>query len=243
MATIPTVKQQEVISYIDEKILKFKLSPGDKLDTESAIAKTLGLTRTTVREATRYLVEQGLIYRVKGSGLFVSSEKSNFIDNFRTTIPFDVQAEKKGKIGVREVLSAAIIQVTDITIARALQIKPTDKIYYIERLMRFGRMPVSLEQIHIPLSVCNNFEFKKIEQSKYDYFEVLTGKSVQMREQNITAFNLRDPDIADLLQVEIEQAMIELRETVYLQDNTIIEYTISTINSDLFSIHQITNLR
>ena len=243
MVTKLTVKQQEVISYIDKKILKFKLSSGDKLDTESAIAKTLGLTRTTVREATRYLVEQGLIYRVKGSGLFVSGDKSNFIDNVTTIISFDVQAENKGKIGVREVLSAAIIQVPDIKIARALQIKPTDKIYYIERLMRFGRMPVSLEKIHIPLSICNNFEFKKIEQSKYEYFEALTGKPVHTCEQNIAAFNLRDPDVAELLQVEMEQAMIELRETIYLQDNTVIEYTISTINSDLFNIHQITNLR
>ncbi|ENX3946610.1 GntR family transcriptional regulator [Photobacterium damselae] len=243
MASKPTEKQQEVISYIDNKIEELQLSAGDKLDTESSIAKVLGITRTTVREATRYLIEQGRIYRVKGSGLFVNdSNPVTITDCFKTLTPFDKQAQTQGHSGIREVLSVALIQVPDIQIASSLHIKPTDKVYFIERLMRFGHMPVSLEQIYIPLSVCEGFQFKQIEQSKYGYFEALTGKKVQTREQNIVAFNLRDPDIAELLHVDIEQAMIELRETVFLDDNTPVEYTISIINSDLFNIHQITKL-
>ncbi|WP_238030347.1 MULTISPECIES: GntR family transcriptional regulator [unclassified Photobacterium] len=241
MPVKPTPKQQEVIDHINKKIKALALNVGDKLDTESAIAKTLGLTRTTVREATRHLIEAGKIYRVKGSGLFVSDGIEQQVNQqLKTITPFQQTAHQKQKKESREVLSVAIIQVPNVQIACALHIPPTDKIYFIERLMRFGSMPVSLEQIHIPVSVCEGFQLSQLEQSSYVCFESITGKKIEMREQNISAFNLRDPDIAELLHVDIEQAMIELRETIYSTDNCPVEYIISIINSDLYNIHQIT---
>lgn len=68
-----TEKQKEVVDYILNKIKDDGLRPGEKLDTEISIAKSIGITRATVREATRILVEQQRIYRVKGSGIFVGS--------------------------------------------------------------------------------------------------------------------------------------------------------------------------
>ena len=90
-----TEKQKEVVDYILRKIKTDNLLPGDKLDTEIAIAKNIGITRATVREATRLLIEQQRIYRVKGSGLFVGSiGKSNHSGRFHALSPFDYQAQK-----------------------------------------------------------------------------------------------------------------------------------------------------
>ncbi len=91
-----TEKQKEVVDYILTKIMQDGLLPGDKLDTEIAIAKNISITRATVREATRILIEQQRIYRVKGSGLFVGSiGKSNHAGRFHALSPFDYQAHKK----------------------------------------------------------------------------------------------------------------------------------------------------
>ncbi|WP_251876472.1 PTS sugar transporter subunit IIA [Grimontia kaedaensis] len=119
-----------------------------------------------------------------------------------------------------------------------LAVKDSDQ--HIERLMSFGNMPVSFEQTHIPVAVCDGFEFNQIEHSKYGYMEQMTGKKVLTREQDISAFNLRDSELAELLNVDEGQAMIELREVVSFDDGTPFEYTIATINSDLFNIHQVT---
>lgn len=232
-------KKKEVIDFIEKKIKQEQLSSGDKLETESGIAKRLGITRTTVREATRYLVETGVIYRVKGSGLYVGTGEDVHSGQFHSLSPFDYQAEKAGKKGIRQVLSAAIITVPSVQIAHALKIKPTEKVYYIKRLMSFGSMPVSLERIHIPSTVADGFQFNNIEKSKYGYIEELTGKKIFTREQDIAAFNLRDEETAGLLKVDIDQAMIELREIVCFDDGSPFEYTIAVINSDLFNIHQI----
>ncbi|MDD1795530.1 GntR family transcriptional regulator [Enterovibrio makurazakiensis] len=235
-----TGKQQEVIDFIEQKISSANLKSGDKLDTEAGIAKHIGITRSTVREATRYLVEQGVIYRVKGSGLYVGSGLPVQSGNFHELSPFDHQAQQAGQSAVRRVVSSAIIQVPTVQIAHALRIKPNEQVYYVERLMSFGNMPVSFEQTHIPVAICHGFEFNQIEQSKYGYMERLTGKKVQMREQDISAFNLHDTELAEMLGVDTGQAMIELRELVSFEDGTPFEYTVATINSDLFNIHQVT---
>lgn len=234
-----TGKKQIVIEFIENKIAQNKLAAGAKLDSESGIAKALGITRATVREATRYLVEKGIVYRVNGSGLYVGSAGPKTAHNFHVLSPFDKQATQAGKSANRKVLSTAIIEVPSIPIAHALRIKPNEKVYYIERLMSFGNMPVSFERIHIPASICDMFDFSRVEQSKYHYMEQLTGKKVQLREQDISAFNLNDSGLAELLRVDEGQAMIELRELVSFDDGTPFEYTVTTINSDLFNIHQV----
>jgi len=68
-----TTKQLKVINYITKLIEENNLSTGEKIDTEVNIAKILDVTRTTVREATRHLLEEGLVYRVRNSGLHVNN--------------------------------------------------------------------------------------------------------------------------------------------------------------------------
>lgn len=94
-------------------------------------------------------------------------------------------------------------------------------------------------RIHISSTVADGFQFNNIEKSKYGYIEELTGKKIFAREQDIAAFNLRDEETAGLFNVDINQAMIELREIVCFDDGSPFEYMIAVINSDLFNIHQI----
>jgi GntR family transcriptional regulator, mannosyl-D-glycerate transport/metabolism system repressor len=234
-------KQKDVIDYLLEKIKSQYLAPGDKLDTEVSISKAIGVTRATVREATRYLVDNNIIYRVKGSGLYVGAQASKLSQAFHHALsPFDTQAESKGVEANRKVLSVSLVEVPSIQIAHALKLKPSDKVFYIERLMLFGTKPVALEKTCIPMTVLSDIELNEIEKSKYAYIESKTGKLIKTREQDITAFNLEDEVVSQLLDVSLGQAMIELQEVVYFDDGSPSEYNIAIINSDLFNLHQIT---
>jgi len=230
-----TEKQREVVDYILKKIKDDGLLPGDKLDTEIAIAKNIGITRATVREATRILIEQQRIYRVKGSGLFVGSiGVSNHSGRFHALSPFDYQAQKHGYKGVRKVISASIIRVPSHDMAQALRIKNSDKVYKILRLMCFDDIPVALEHSHLPVSLFNSMEFSKLEISKFSYIEQITGKKIQ----NLAAINLTDADILALLKLKENDAVIELTETVFLDDGTPCEVNIAIINTRIFPLRQ-----
>lgn len=236
-----TGKQKDVIEYILNKIKDSSLAPGDKIGTELALSKAIGITRSTVREATRYLVENNTIYRVKGSGLYVGYKVDKPSASFHALSPFDSQAKEKGLEGKRKVLLARVTSVPSVQIAHSLKIKPTEKVYYIERLMMFDSTPVALERICIPMSLIPYIEFQEFEKSKYSYIEKVTGKLIKTREQNIRAFKVEDKNSCDLLGVKAGQAMIELQEVVYFDDGMPFEFNTAIINSDLFNIHQTTS--
>lgn len=234
-----TEKQREVVDYILNKIKDDGLLPGEKLDTEISIAKNIGITRATVREATRILIEQQRIYRVKGSGLFVGSIGiSNQSGRFHALSPFDYQAQKHGHKGVRKIISVSIMKVPSPDMAQALRIKNSDQVYKILRLMCFDDIPVALEHIHLPVNLFSSMEFSKLEISKYSYIEELTGKKVQLRDQNLTALNLTDPEIIALLKLTENDAVIQINETVFLDDGVPCEVNIAIINTRLFPLKQ-----
>ncbi|WP_158780450.1 GntR family transcriptional regulator [Pantoea sp. BAV 3049] len=234
-----TEKQKEVVDYILRKMKEDGLLPGDKIDTEIAIAKNIGITRATVREATRILIDQQRVYRVKGSGLFVGSiGQSNHSGRFHALSPFDYQAQRNGHKGVRKVIAVSIMKVPSPEIAQALRIKNSDQVYKILRLMCFDDVPVALEHIHLPVNLFSSMEFSKLEISKYAYIEQLTGKKIQRRDQNLSAINITNPDEMSLLNLNNNDAVLEINETVYLDDGMPCEVNIAIINSRLFQLKQ-----
>ncbi|MDE1780300.1 GntR family transcriptional regulator [Klebsiella pneumoniae subsp. pneumoniae] len=201
--------------------------------------KNLGITRATVREATRLLIEQQRIYRVKGSGLFVGSiGKSNHSGKFHALSPFDFQAQKSGHKGIRKIIKFGIIKVPTPEMAQALRIKNSDQVYKILRLMCFDDIPVALEHVHLPVNMFENMEVSELEFSKYSYIENITGKKVQRREQNLTAINITDDFVINCLKLEKNNAVMEIYETVYLDDGTPCEVNIAIINTNYFPLKQ-----
>lgn len=245
MSSNVTIKQQKVIKYITNLIEEKNLSMGEKIDTEVNIAKILDVTRTTVREATRHLLDEGLVYRVRKSGLHVgSSERNiNLTGKFNVISHFDYQAKKQGYKGSRKVLSASIVPVPNEQIANSLRLKRTDFVYKIVRLMFFDDIPVSIEFTLIPTNLFNQFEFSQLEISKFGYIEEMTGKKVKKRIQNIMAININDEKVETSLNVEKNKALLKLEEITYLDDDTPCEHNISYIKAEYHPIQNIIERR
>lgn len=245
MSSNVTIKQQKVIKYITNLIEEKNLSMGEKIDTEVNIAKILDVTRTTVREATRHLLDEGLVYRVRKSGLHVgSSERNiNLTGKFNVISHFDYQAKKQGYKGSRKVLSASIVPVPNEQIANSLRLKRTDFVYKIVRLMFFDDIPVSIEFTLIPTNLFNQFEFSQLEISKFGYIEEITGKKVKKRIQNIMAININDEKVETSLNVEKNKALLKLEEITYLDDDTPCEHNISYIKAEYHPIQNIIERR
>ena len=59
-------------------MLQKRFAPGDKLPNENDLSQSLGVSRTTLREAVRYLVAQGVLSVQRGRGTFISDDLSVF---------------------------------------------------------------------------------------------------------------------------------------------------------------------
>ena len=66
----PKVREQ-VAGQIQQYIVKQKLGPGDRLPTETQLAKTFGISRLSLREATKSLEFLGIVESKTGVGLTV----------------------------------------------------------------------------------------------------------------------------------------------------------------------------
>lgn len=62
---------QSVVAYISDNIRAGRIKPGDKLPTESEIMRTLGISRTVVREALSHMQAAGMVETRHGIGTFV----------------------------------------------------------------------------------------------------------------------------------------------------------------------------
>ncbi len=61
-------------------VVKKEFKPGEQLPNENALAELLGVGRSTLREAVRILVSQGILTVQRGKGTFVSAEVNSYSD-------------------------------------------------------------------------------------------------------------------------------------------------------------------
>ncbi|MEU0372955.1 FadR/GntR family transcriptional regulator [Streptomyces sp. NPDC006283] len=80
----PVRLADRVAALLSEEIESGRLAEGDKLPTEVALVKQLGVSRTVVREAVSRLRNAGLVEARQGLGVFVMP---------RRTRPLDLEAE------------------------------------------------------------------------------------------------------------------------------------------------------
>ncbi|PZU24320.1 MAG: FadR family transcriptional regulator [Shinella sp.] len=95
-----------IAAQIGSDIQEGRLKPGDKLPTEHFLAKSLGVSRSVVREAIAQLRNEGLVETRQGVGAFVTERQSrtiridegelfkrdSFRDLFQLRIPLEIEA-------------------------------------------------------------------------------------------------------------------------------------------------------
>lgn len=67
-------KQTQVYNWLRNYIEENRFSVSNKLPSENALSRRMGVSRDTVRSATNTLEREGLIYRIQGSGSFIRKE-------------------------------------------------------------------------------------------------------------------------------------------------------------------------
>ena len=70
-----------IATEIEGAILSKKFPPGSKLPSEAELCKLFGVGRTSVREALRSLVAQGLLEAQQGKGVFVKTISSDSLSD------------------------------------------------------------------------------------------------------------------------------------------------------------------
>ena len=65
-------KYLEIVNWVQDRINKKELKPGDKLYSENELSEMFHLSRQTVRHAIAVLEQQNFLTRIQGSGTYIS---------------------------------------------------------------------------------------------------------------------------------------------------------------------------
>jgi len=131
-----------VTESLRQMIISGDIPVDDRLPTEPVLAKNLGVSRATLREALNQLEGEGLIYRIHGLGTFIKSKTPSIA--LSLTIPRSI-TEMLNSLGLNP--GTELMKVTNELIfpddVERLNAPPGSKVFRIERIRTANGQPVA----------------------------------------------------------------------------------------------------
>jgi GntR family transcriptional regulator len=129
--------------------------------SDNELAEIFGVNRLTIRRAIQELVDEGLLYRVRGVGTFVHSPKIAGEPVYQRG--FVSQWQMQGKEVEAEIIELQL-KPSPTRVTKALNLARNESILFVKRLRSADRIPVVLDEIYLFASMADKVtveDFKK----------------------------------------------------------------------------------
>lgn len=143
----PDLLYSQVENNLRQQIISGELGVGEKIPTELELCKRYSVSRITVRRAVQNLVDEGLIYRLRGKGSFVSVPKRVIRKGSPNNFGYHAFSDIGGK-SHRRVLERSSLEATP-ALANALGIKVGDTVLMAKRLVFEDSIPIALDSVYV----------------------------------------------------------------------------------------------
>ena len=142
-----------------------KLEPGAKLANENELAERFAVSRSTIREAVRGLMDAGYLVRRHGSGTYVTSSPRTR-HPLDTTVSYTAMIRASGHKPAETVVSKAVrAPAEDERTALALEDGAT--VIDVERVRFADRRPVIYSRDRIPAALLGDYSDDALDSSLY----------------------------------------------------------------------------
>jgi GntR family transcriptional regulator, mannosyl-D-glycerate transport/metabolism system repressor len=213
---------RQVADKIREQIRSGGLKPGDALPTEVKLQQQFGVSRVTIRQAIKLLVEQDELYSVQGSGTYVREQRiKHDIYQLRG---FSEEMSSTDRQASTEVLDFAVMLPPPM-VASALGLTEQERVVYAKRLRLLDGKPLIVEETWLPLAMFPDLSFEVMRRSKYQYIEQEKGLKIDRSEQEIAPV-LPSPDICRLLGCSASDPILEISSRGFLSTGEMFEFSV-----------------
>lgn len=218
---------------LEGRIKRGDWKPSEQLPTEDELAESYGVSKATVRQALRDLVQAELVRREQGRGTFVAETKIQF--GPRRLASFTEEMRDFGLRSSSKVLSQGVIP-ADSGLAGKLNVAEGSDVYRIERLRVAGEEPMGLQTVHVPAHLAPGLlETDFATASLYETLERRYRLVPDHASQTHFALAL-DARQAKLLQVAEDSPALGGERLTFLSSGQPLELTLSLMRGDRYQI-------
>jgi GntR family transcriptional regulator len=206
----------------------------DRLPAESELARSLGVSRMTVRQAITPLVAEGLLQRVRGRGTYVTHPK---LDASLTSLQsFSEEMRARGKTVSTRLLVAHEV-VPDDSVAGALRLPAGDRVVHLERLRYVDGQPTSLQNHYLPARVVPSLA-GDADGGLPSLYEYLESHQIRLTRawQRLSA-DIADARVARLLEARRGSAVLVQERVTMTADNSPVEFSHVVYRADRYACH------
>lgn len=208
--------------------------PGKQIPSEKELIAKYGVSRITVKQAINSLVQEGLLYKVRGKGTFVA--KPRLEHNLNRLMGFSEQIKERGMHPSNRLLEAEIVAARG-EVAEALACRQNSFVTKIKRLRLADGEPMGLQIAYVPVELCDDL-IELIEQGDCSLYELFQSRYNLVMSRAIEKYKaiILNPYDASLLNVPSGSAAIYAERITYLVNNHPLEYVVSLLRGDRYEL-------
>lgn len=217
---------------LSDQILSGRLPAGEQIPSESALTASFRVSRVVVRQALQLLEDEGLIYRVRGKGTFVTDD----VDKDR--IPrLSGYLEDLINIGLAmevKVLEFGLRKAT-ADLVPILDVDEGSDVFFVKRLRLVDGRPFSVIHNFVPYDIGKQIPLEALESEPLmQLIETRTGESIDWASEVFQAVSA-DSELAGLLEVDIVAPILKMILTAYSPNGRVVNLAHVFYRSDRYN--------
>lgn len=206
------------------KISQGLWKPGECIASERELCEVYGVSRMTIRQAIGELVQEGVLFRVKGKGTFVCEQTYKQQD----MMSFTEIIKQTGKD-----LKTEVVEFEKIATPENLsEIFSLDELYKIKRKRMVDGECVALETVFIPVDYCGYINKEMLEGSLFKILDEF-GYVVDNSNSSIVSV-IMDDELKEVFKVDKEVPMLKIISKTFASNNKMIFLEEAIYRSDKF---------
>ncbi len=208
---------------------------GQRLLSEPDLAKQLGVSRATLREAMRSFETQGLIRRRQGSGTFVVGKVAVLDSGLEVLESLDTMAQRLGlEITVSD-LNIEAVQANE-EIAAALNVSADAKLTRVRRVIRADDRPVAYLVDVLPEEFLHSDDVPSdFHGSVLDFLQG-RGDSLASSRANVSAIGAT-AEVAKALEIQRGDVLLHFYSQLFDANAKVVDYSLSYFIPGYFHFH------
>lgn len=224
----------QVMRDLKEQMISGKLGAGQQLPSEAQLTARFHVSRVVVRQALQILDEQGLIFRVRGKGTYVSRKVAE-----DATPRISGSLEDLIRMGPEvsiKVVEFRLVQATG-DLAETFACEDGTDLFHVQRVRLVHHKPLAVLVNHMPYEVGACIPLSDLSrQPLIVLIETRAGRRIEWASQVFEAV-AADEHMAGLLEVDLLTPLLKLTLTAYSMDGSVVDLAEVFYRSDRYKHH------